>query len=112
MYSKELERLVTISSEVGTISDYVQGGGGNTSYKLSGDMMAVKASGFRLDQITKEAGYVVLDYRQIRDFYKDTVFMSNVDYENERPTRCEPHRKNHQGDDEYSGICGKVPTGY
>lgn len=72
-----------ISSDVGSKSEYVQGGGGNTSYKLSGDMMAVKASGFRLDQITTEAGYVVLDYRQIREYYNNTVFMPNVDYENE-----------------------------
>lgn len=86
MYNKELERLVIISSEVGSKGDYVQGGGGNTSYKLSGDMMAVKASGFRLDQISTETGYVVLDYRQIRDYYNNTVFMLNIDYENESST--------------------------
>ena len=35
-----------LSKTAGARADYVQGGGGNTSVKLSGGLMAIKASGF------------------------------------------------------------------
>ena len=57
------------SKVLGERADYVQGGGGNTSVKLDGRLMAVKASGFLLRDITPGSAYAVLDYQALRDFY-------------------------------------------
>ncbi len=66
-----LDALVRISFGAGARADYVQGGGGNTSAKLDGTRMAVKASGFRLGQVTREDAYAVLDYQRLRAFFRD-----------------------------------------
>jgi ribulose-5-phosphate 4-epimerase/fuculose-1-phosphate aldolase len=43
--------------------------------------MAIKASGFRLDQIRADQAYAVLDYQQLRDFYgqNDPSLMADVE---------------------------------
>lgn len=58
-----------LSQAAGARTDYVQGGGGNTSVKLSDGLMAIKASGFRLSDIRPDAAYAVLDYAALRAFY-------------------------------------------
>lgn len=77
---KELER---ISQEVGKHPDFVQGGGGNTSAKLDDRYMAVKASGYRLDQVTEWDGYVIVDYQRVRDYYNSVDRNRDVDFERE-----------------------------
>ncbi len=67
-----LANYVRMSGTAGSRSDYVQGGGGNTSVKFDERQMAIKASGFRLDQIAADQAYAVLDYAAIRDFYQLT----------------------------------------
>lgn len=65
-------KLITISEvakKLGTRPDYVQGGGGNVSYKIDGTSMAVKASGFRLDAITPATGFVTVAFEPLRTFY-------------------------------------------
>lgn len=64
-----LNEYVRMSVTAGSRPDYVQGGGGNTSCKLDDRQMAIKASGFRLDQIRPDQAYAVLDYQNLRDFY-------------------------------------------
>ena len=59
MYTEQLKELVLISRSAGSRSDYVQGGGGNTSVKLDDNLMAVKASGFMLKDISQNEGFVV-----------------------------------------------------
>ena len=71
-YKLPLQAFSEMSQKAGRRSDYVQGGGGNTSVKLDDQLMAIKASGFRLDQITEETAYAVLDYQSIRSFYRHT----------------------------------------
>src|SRR5690554_1130766 len=71
MYDKKLSGLERISQIVGARPDYVQGGGGNTSVKLDDELMAVKASGFSLNQITAKSGFVVVNYRKIKEFYNN-----------------------------------------
>jgi rhamnose utilization protein RhaD (predicted bifunctional aldolase and dehydrogenase) len=83
MYEKELMELERISKAVGERADYVQGGGGNTSVKLDGEKMAVKASGFKLKQITPREGYVVVNYRNIVDYYNEVDLSSDKDFEKE-----------------------------
>ena len=64
-----LENFSRVSKTVGVRADYVQGGGGNTSVKLEGGNMAIKASGFCLKDIEVDKAYAVLDYGALRTFY-------------------------------------------
>lgn len=64
-----LENFSRVSKSVGGRNDYVQGGGGNTSVKLEGGKMAIKASGFCLKDIEVDKAYAVLDYASLRQFY-------------------------------------------
>ena len=69
-HETRLHAFAVMSHTVGARSDYVQGGGGNTSVKLPGGLMAIKASGYCLSDITESNAYAVLDYQQLRDFYE------------------------------------------
>lgn len=64
-----LQTFSRISKTIGARADYVQGGGGNTSVKLEGGLMAIKASGFCLRDIEADKAYAVLDCAAIRSFY-------------------------------------------
>lgn len=81
MYENELKGLELISSVVGSMPDMVQGGGGNTSAKLDDELMAVKASGFMLKQVTVKDGYVVVNYKDIKEYYDRVDLNSWIDYE-------------------------------
>lgn len=83
MYEDTLKQLEYISHAVGIPVDYTQGGGGNTSVKLSDELMAVKASGFKLKQITPNEGYVVVNYKDIKSFFKSVDLSRDRDYEKE-----------------------------
>lgn len=73
MFFDENKQLLTafsrLSKTAGARADYVQGGGGNTSVKLAGGLMAIKASGFCLRDIEPDKAYAVLDCSALRDFY-------------------------------------------
>ena len=64
-----LENFTRVSTAVGARADYVQGGGGNTSAKLAGGQMAIKASGYCLKDIRPDSAYAVLNYDALRKFY-------------------------------------------
>ena len=70
-HASSLRAFVDLSRSIGSRPDYVQGGGGNTSVKLDGSLMAVKASGFRLSDIGEDRAYAVLDYSALRCFYQE-----------------------------------------
>ena len=67
-----LQQFADMSKQVGDRADYVQGGGGNTSVKTADGKMAIKASGFRLSDITPENAYALIDYLPLAAFYNDT----------------------------------------
>ena len=67
--AKLLADFARMSQTAGSRADYVQGGGGNTSVKLADGLMAIKASGFCLSDITPNKAYAVLDGAAVRDFY-------------------------------------------
>lgn len=73
MFFQENAQLLTefarMSRAAGARADYVQGGGGNTSVKLPGGLMAIKASGFCLGDIAPDHAYAVLDCAALQDFY-------------------------------------------
>lgn len=83
MFESTLKELELISQAVGNSPDLVQGGGGNTSVKLDDEYMAVKASGFRLNQITSKDGFVVVNYKNIKDYYHSVDLASDTDFEKE-----------------------------
>ena len=64
-----LEEFSRLSQAAGARSDYVQGGGGNTSVKLCDGLMAIKASGYCLKDIRPDKAYAVLDAAALRNFY-------------------------------------------
>ncbi len=68
-HRKTLEEFSEMSRAIGRRADYVQGGGGNTSAKLEGGLMGIKASGFHLLDVLPEGGYAVLDAAKLREFY-------------------------------------------
>ena len=65
-----LEDFARLSQSAGARMDYVQGGGGNTSVKLDDTHMAVKASGFCLSDVKPDQAYAVMNYADIRAFYR------------------------------------------
>ena len=72
-----------MSQTAGSRSDYVQGGGGNTSCKVDETLMVIKASGYRIEQIERDQAYAVLDYSALRRFYNQTHPESLSDVEQE-----------------------------
>lgn len=81
MFDEILNELEIISHAVGNSPEYVQGGGGNTSVKLDNKLMAVKASGFKLKQITSSEGFVVVNYKNIKEYFENVDLNSGIDYE-------------------------------
>lgn len=61
-----LNGLEKISQAVGIRPDYVQGGGGNTSVKLDKTLMAIKASGTLLSELTSHKGFSIVDYPSVK----------------------------------------------
>ena len=86
-HASSLRAFVDLSCSIGSRPDYVQGGGGNTSVKLDGLLMAVKASGFRLSDIREDRAYAVLDYSALRRFYQEMDSSSFPDIEKEGSAR-------------------------
>jgi len=80
MYDSKLKQMADMSQEVGKSPDLAQGGGGNTSVKINEHLMAVKASGYKLKDMTEKEGFVVIDYMKIREYYNKVDLNSNIDY--------------------------------
>jgi len=83
MYNEQLKDLVRISQAAGKSPDLVQGGGGNTSVKLDDTLMAVKASGYKLKEITMTDGFVVVNYKNIKEYHEQADLSKDMDYEKE-----------------------------
>jgi len=81
MFTESFTQLEKLSQSVGNLPQYVQGGGGNTSVKINDELMAVKASGYKLKQITTEEGFVVVNYKKIKEYYDNVDLSSDFDYE-------------------------------
>lgn len=64
---QELER---ISNYAGIRFDLIQAGGGNSSVKIDNHTMLVKASGIVLSELNETSGYVAVNYKKIRDWFK------------------------------------------
>jgi ribulose-5-phosphate 4-epimerase/fuculose-1-phosphate aldolase len=71
MKEQGIQELIQISHYAAADIAYIQGGGGNTSVKLDEHRMAVKASGCKLSDMGETEGYVVVDYKLIKDYFND-----------------------------------------
>ena len=63
-----IEDLIKLTNPFKEGVNWVQSAGGNISVK-SGDLMHIKASGFRLSQISKEKGFVKVDVPKVKDYF-------------------------------------------
>jgi len=77
---EKLHELVDISLNIGASAAMVQGGGGNTSVKLDNELMAIKASGFELRELTSNTGFSIVNYKNIRSFFSLSNPNKNVKY--------------------------------
>lgn len=76
--------LIEISQYAGSRADYTQGGGGNTSVKNYDEgVMLIKASGYRLKDITQDTAYVGVNLKMISDYYNNVDISVEKDYEKE-----------------------------
>lgn len=64
-----MQGFVKISKYAGMREDLVQAGGGNSSFKLSEERMAIKASGYQLADITENEGYALVNPKIIKDAF-------------------------------------------
>lgn len=82
--NKIIKELVEISQYAGNRADYTQGGGGNTSVKNDQNgMMIIKASGYRLVDITENNAFVAVDQKMIKNYYDNVDLSVEKDYEKE-----------------------------
>jgi rhamnose utilization protein RhaD (predicted bifunctional aldolase and dehydrogenase) len=65
-----IESFVALSRTYGADLMQVQGAGGNTSVKLSNGLMRVKASGFRVSDITAFDGYVDVPLEPLQNYLR------------------------------------------
>jgi len=65
----DIQNLIKISRYASKSIAYIQGGGGNTSVKIDDHQMAVKASGCKLSDMDETEGYVIVDYKKIKDYF-------------------------------------------
>lgn len=76
--------LINISKYAGERVDYTQGGGGNTSVKNEEKgLMLIKASGYRLVDISETTAFVAVDKNAIKNYYESVDVLVEKDYEKE-----------------------------
>jgi rhamnose utilization protein RhaD (predicted bifunctional aldolase and dehydrogenase) len=75
----KLVEITEHARRIGSRPDYVQGGGGNVSIKLNANTMAIKASGYRLEDIYPEDGIVTLDHTKLEKFFKTKTLTDDLD---------------------------------
>ena len=79
-----IKDLIDISQYSGSRADYTQGGGGNTSVKnFDNGIMLIKASGYRLVDISEDTAFVAVDKDAIKNYYESVDLKVEKDYEKE-----------------------------
>ncbi|HBN86484.1 MAG TPA: class II aldolase [Clostridiales bacterium] len=75
------KELAGLSTTIGKQPDFVQRGGGNTSVKFGNGLMAIKASGCRLSEMTADKGFVVINQQAVKEYFDRVDMSSGTDYE-------------------------------
>ena len=68
-----INELVETCRFVGVHPDLVQGGGGNNSVKIDSERMLIKASGIELKNVTVDDGVVMVNFKEIKDFFYENI---------------------------------------
>ena len=95
--AKLLADFTRLSQTAGARADYVQGGGGNTSVKLCDGLMAIKASGYCLKDITPDNAYAVMDAQALRNFYYENEPANLADVEKQGSACAKENTKTIEG---------------
>jgi rhamnose utilization protein RhaD (predicted bifunctional aldolase and dehydrogenase) len=75
-----LNNLATISQKIGNQPEYVQGAGGNISFKTDNNNMYIKATGLNLCDIQASQGICLVNFNKIAQFFKDNPLITEQDY--------------------------------
>lgn len=75
--NKYINELIEISHNIGLNTAYIQGGGGNTSYK-DDKYLYVKASGILLKNMDEEKGIAVLDLSNLNNYLNNPDKDENI----------------------------------
>lgn len=64
-----MRNFVGMSKYAGMREDLVQAGGGNSSYKIDENRMAIKASGFQLSDLNEREGYAIVNPKLLSEAF-------------------------------------------
>ncbi|MBE5759365.1 MAG: hypothetical protein E7332_04985 [Clostridiales bacterium] len=100
---KDLQGLVEMSHIIGENQAYIQGGGGNTSVKLEGGIMPVKASGTYLKNMAVNDCFAAVRYNEVIKYVEEVekdvpgkdynAEIGKVALDSVKPINGEPVRK-------------------
>lgn len=71
MNKNAIDELISLSQYAGERFDLIQAGGGNTSVKINNSLF-VKASGYKLAEMTLENGYIELSLQNVKKAFSQT----------------------------------------
>ena len=74
-----INNLIDISRKIGFYPDFVQGGGGNTSVKIDDNLMAIKASGYLLKDMSENDGFSFVNYLDIKNHIKSNKISGDTE---------------------------------
>lgn len=106
MQNINLDSLVEISNHIGNNSAYIQGGGGNTSFKDNG-ILYVKASGTLLKNMTIKSGIAAIDLNGLNKYLENPDNDENV-----FATKVQKYCLNNQRPSIETGLHAIIPYNY
>ena len=74
-----VDNLIDISKKIGLCPEFVQGGGGNTSVKINDNLMAIKASGYLLKDMSENDGFSFVNYLDIKNHIKSNKISGDTE---------------------------------
>ena len=74
--TNSIKDFVEISRYAGSRFDLVQASGGNSSVKLDGERLLIKASGVHLSEVNTKEGYVSVQYPRVIEILNNTHLRS------------------------------------
>lgn len=78
----QLKSFCSVNQEIAHLLPlWTQGAGSNISYKITDELLMIKASGFRLDQVSEDRGFVYLNYKQLRSKLHNLVHLGKSQQE-------------------------------
>lgn len=76
--------FIKMSKYAGMREDLVQAGGGNSSYKIDENRMAIKASGFQLGDLNEQGGYAIVNPRLLSEAFMNCSDLDSMTEEDSK----------------------------